>query len=155
MYMTRTGIYRNVQTCMYVCLFVYTWYRHVHTMYVHVWYFLTCMYMLNTCLYSFSKSCPGGQDSRCETQTQVLTGANLVQTVCQHCVNIWEPPSNNTTTMTNNDKQWQQYQQYKITLKYCFNLLLSLFWYIVSYCWYCLYCSLYCYIILLVLFLLF
>ena len=49
---------------MYICLFVHTWYIHVHTMYVHVWYFLTCMYMLNTCLYHFSKSCPGGQDSR-------------------------------------------------------------------------------------------
>ena len=65
MYMTRTGIYINVQTCMYICLFVHTWYIHVHTMYVHVWHFLTCMYMLNTCLYRFSKSCPGGQDSRC------------------------------------------------------------------------------------------
>ena len=64
MYMTRTGIYINVQTCMYICLFVHTWYIHVHTMYVHVWHFLTCMYMLNTCLYRFSKSCPGGQDSR-------------------------------------------------------------------------------------------
>ncbi len=46
MYMTRTGIYINVQTCMYICLFVYTWYIHVHTMYVHVWHFLTCTYML-------------------------------------------------------------------------------------------------------------
>ena len=64
MYMTRTGIYINVQTCMYICLFVYTWYIHVHTMYVHVWHFLTCTYMLNTCLYRFSKYCPGGQDSR-------------------------------------------------------------------------------------------
>ena len=70
MYMTRTGIYINVQTCMYICLFVHTWYIHVHTMYVHVWHFLTCMYMLNTCLYRFSKSCPGASiwilaDLRC------------------------------------------------------------------------------------------
>jgi len=36
MYMTRTGIYINVQTCMYICLFVHTWYIHVHTMYVHI-----------------------------------------------------------------------------------------------------------------------
>ena len=28
MYMTRTGIYINVQTCMYICLFVHTWYIH-------------------------------------------------------------------------------------------------------------------------------
>ena len=77
MYMTRTGIYINVQTCMYICLFVYTWYIHVHTMYVHVWHFLTCTYMLNTCLYRFSKSCPGGQDSRWVLLARLTTALGL------------------------------------------------------------------------------
>ena len=76
MYMTRTGIYINVQTCMYICLFVITWYIHVHTMYVHVWHFLTCMYMLNTCLYRFSNSCPCGQDSRCGEPAPAGPGGN-------------------------------------------------------------------------------
>ena len=69
MYMTRTGIYINVQTCLYICLIVCTWYRYVHTMYVHVLHFWTCTDMLKTCLYCFAKSCPGGQDSRCQSQT--------------------------------------------------------------------------------------
>ena len=36
MYMTRAGIYINVQTRLYTCIFVCTWYRHVHTMHVQV-----------------------------------------------------------------------------------------------------------------------
>ncbi len=36
MYMTRIGIYINVQTRLYNYIFVYTWYKPVHTWYVQV-----------------------------------------------------------------------------------------------------------------------